>query len=1311
MKLSCLLFCLLLTTSSANKANPSHGSSGGSDGAHISGIAATDNNYAQQDESYGSEGSYLEEGIDFQTSFEVGDPAPTWQNEVEQDSHGTPRLHAVTRPGIPGTVMDQLLQTTASAGNPGAGEDAAQGTDGSASTKWLTFASHGWLQVQLNAPVIIKSYALTSANDAPGRDPRAWTLLGSSDGLSWNVLDARDGESFSARFETHMFEVDNEAAYTYYRLDITQTQGDGILQIAEFVLSKGNSAEVRPMQTAVGEGPISSWNARPNAGFTGLRALRYAGCVSDGHGYSYNKVFEVDIAVTPISELSYLVFPEQSLAGLDYASTYVGVDLAFADGSYLSELEAKDQHHATMSPAGQGLSHSLVAHEWNRKVSRIGKVAAGKRITRILVGYDRPEGSSTSFGGWIDDLTIERRADIVLSHLSDYVLTTRGTNSSGTYSRGNNIPATAVPHGFNFWTPVTDARSQSWLYTYHRRNNSENLPELQAFSMSHEPSPWMGDRHSFQVMPQSTTEIPNAARVARALAFRHENEIARPYYYGVTFENGIEVEIAPTDHAAIFRFTFADDNANLVFDNVNNNGGLTLDAGNGVIQGFSDARSGLSAGATRIFIYATFDKPVIGSDKLRGGGGRNVTGYFRFKVDADEPVVTMRIASSLISIAQAKKNLELEIDGRDSFEDVQSRARALWDEKLGIIRVVGANQDELTTLYSNLYRLFLYPNSAFENTGTKEQPVYQYASPVTPGSAPTSTQTGAPLVAGKLFVNNGFWDTYRATWPALTLLTPTKAGEMIDGFLQQYRDGGWISRWSSPGYADLMTGTSSDVAFADAYLKGVDNFDEEVAYDAALRNATVVPPSGAVGRKGLATSIFRGYTPANHTGAAFSWAMAGYLNDFGIANMSAALAQDAGHSRHQEFAENAEYFMSRAQDYMRLFDPAIDFFQGRNANGLFRLAPGDFDPTRWGDDFTETNAWNMAFDTPHDGLGLANLYGGRNMLEQKLDEFFATPETASEGGGYGGVIHEMREARDVRMGQLGLSNQPAYHIPYMYLHASAPSKAQEKIRHALQRLWVGSDIGQGYLGDEDNGASSAWYLFSALGFYPLQVGSPFYVIGSPLFKKTTVHLENGNTIQINAPNNSPENIYVQSLKVNGQPHTQTYLSHDTLVAGATLDFVMGPAPSSWGTAPKDAPPSVTAGSEPPAPLTDIANGGKVSSTGLVQAEKLFDDTSGSWVTASNNRPSVRYQLNEPRAVVFYTITSGPEGRSPRDWTVLGSNDGSQWTVLDQRTHADFRWSLQTRAFKVAALGSYSHYRFDFTASSAPSLAEIELLSR
>jgi predicted alpha-1,2-mannosidase len=1059
-----------------------------------------------------------------------------------------------------------------------------------------------------------------------------------------------------------------------------------------------------PLAVAIAGGPDKTvvLTAKPGVGFTGQHALRYRG---QGGKAQAATLFDVDIPVDARTQLSYLLFPVTVGDDLANPSTYTAVDLIFDDGSRLSARAATDQRRIAANARAQGESRTLYPNQWNRLAIDLGAVAKGRTITRILLVQDGPAGAVE---GFLDDLRIGDAPADNATRPSDYVVTTRGTFSNANFSRGNNFPATAVPHGFNFWAPVTDAGSD-WMYQYQERNGDDNRPRLEAFALSHEPSPWMGDRQTFHLMPAMADGAPTANRKARALSFGHDHEIARADYYKVAFDNGIVGEIAPADHAAMFRFTFPGKRGQLVFDNRTDEGGIALDPSGRSFSGYSDVKSRLSTGATRLFFYAEVDQPVTESGRLTGEGRDHVAAWFGFDT-AKAKTINVRIATSLISVEQARHNLQLEIAPGDSFDAVRERARQRWDEQLGIVAVNGASRDELTTLYSNLYRLFLYPNSAFENVGSKDQPVYRYASPFSAASGKnTPTRTGARVLDGKVYVNNGFWDTYRTAWPAYALLTPKQAGEMIDGFVQEYRDAGWIARWSSPGYADLMVGTSADVAFADAWLKGVRNFDVRGFYQAALKDATVVSPIAGTGRKGLQRSNFNGYVDTG-VKEGLSWSMDGYINDFAIGNLAAALAaqDDKADPYRAHYADDAAYFRSRAQDYVNLFDQDIGFFVGRDAKGKWRYTKAQFDPLRWGDDYTETNAWNMAFHAPHDGAGLAALYGGRDKLAAKLDQFFATPGEFHVGG-YGGPIHEMLEARDVRMGQYGHSNQPSHHITYMYAYAGQPWKTQDKVRDVLSRLYAGSEIGQGYPGDEDNGEMSAWYVFSAAGFYPLRMGAPEYVIGAPYFPHMDIRLDNGKHIVVDAPNVSDRNRYVQSLRINGQPWNRLTLPHELLAKGATLSFEMGPEPSHWASDDAALPASLssTAG---PTPLRDLADGGKGThdATGIAKPNALFDND-GATATTLDAHATLRWHAPSASAVSMYTLTSAAGGAAPGDWTLEGSADGEHWTVLDRRQGERFPWPGQTRAFGIRQPAAYAWYRLRFGNAAAASLAEVEWL--
>ncbi len=843
---------------------------------------------------------------------------------------------------------------------------------------------------------------------------------------------------------------------------------------------------------------------------------------------------------------------------------------------------------------------------------------------------------------------------------------------------------------------------------------------MQGLAISHEPSPWMGDRNQLSVMPSMATGTPTGSASGRALAFDHATEVAHPDYYKAVLAGGLVSEVTPADHGGVYRFTFPSGTAkgSLVLDTIDNNGTFTVDAATGTLTGWVDNGSGLSAGRSRMFVYGSFDRPVSATGTAPNG--HTGTRYASFDTSSTK-TVTLKLATSFISLDQARSNHAMELAARD-FDAVRAAASTAWNARLGVLDVTtNADTDgdtQRTILYSNLYRLNLYPNSQFENTGTAAAPRYQYASPVSPKSgAATATTTNATITDGKIYVNNGFWDTYRTVWPAYSLLYPEVAAEIADGFVQQYRDGGWVARWSSPGYADLMTGTSSDVAFADAYVKGVKLPDPLAAYDAAVKNATVLPTSSAVGRKGIDTSTFLGYTSTN-TGESVSWGLEGFVNDFGIGNMAAKLATDPAtpEARRAQLKEESAYFLERATHYVNLFNPKVDFFQGRRANGSF---PTDFDPEAWGGDYTETNGWNFAFHAPFDGNGLANLYGGREALADKLDEFFATPETATKPGGYGGVIHEMVEARDVRMGQLGQSNQVSHHIAYMYDWTGQQFKTAEKVREIMRRLYVGTETGQGFPGDEDNGEMSAWYLLSSLGIYPLQVGSSQWAIGSPKFAKATVHRTQGDLV-VNAPGNSESNLYVQGVDIDGKTHKGISIDQSELTGSATVDFAMGPRPANFAARAQDGPPSLTEGKAAPNPLKDVTGPGRgdASATGLdtgTNASALFDNTSRTSVAFTTARPTVTYDLSGVgQRATWYTITSGPKAGDPSAWRLEGSkNGGKTWRTLDTRKDQSFPWRVQTRPFEVRDTGTYTSYRLVVTATvgaAAPNLSEVELLS-
>ena len=897
-------------------------------------------------------------------------------------------------------------------------------------------------------------------------------------------------------------------------------------------------------------GPASAVAARNGVGFTSLEAFPVE--LSQGTG---TRLFEIpsdlgDRVVETGEQLQWVVFPEGAgPVPVLWDSTAAAIDLEFTDGTRLSELEATDQYGAGIRPATQAEAKTMWVDQWNRRTVNL-EPALGKRVARVMAVVDASE--RTGIRVFFDSIAIQA-ADGPPATPLDAVLTTRGTHSSDRFSRGNNAPLVAVPHGGVFGLPMTNASRGNWPYSYQADNRAlDNLPTIQAFATSHIPSPWMGDRGVFQIMP-SPDAVPETSREGRALAFNHEEEQAGPHRYAVALEGGVNAELTAGTFALGMRFGFPGETASIIVDH---HGTVTemetrMEGGDLVLEAHLDDRENTPPHYLHVRI------PAATSNHLQLVDG-HVRGYVGAAPDA-RGNVDVRLGISTVGYAQAAQNL----DAAGGFDAMLASCTRQWEEKLSTLEVAGAGNDQLTSLYSGLYRLFLYPNRAGEPSAAGGS---RYRSPY--GSVltePVRLHEGAEIMHGELSATNGFWDTYRTAWPLLGLLTPQAAGELAQGFVQHFHDGGWTPRWSAPSAEDCMTGTTSDTVFADLLVKGVPGLDLAEAYASAVKNATVPAANKKVGRKGIHPGIFRGYIDTA-TGEGMSWTLDNAINDWGLTQMAALLAaaEPEGSAAADRYNTEHEYFARRSMSYQEVFDTERGFFIGRTPEGNWRVG-ADFDPDEWGHDYTETNAWGTAFTVPHDGAGLAALHGGEEALGAALDTFFATPETGdvSKSGSYGFAIHEMTEARDVRLGMLGLSNQPAHHIPFMYMFAGRHDDAHRIVREAVARLFVGSDIGQGYPGDEDNGEMSGWYIFATLGLYPLVPSAGSYVLVPPSVNHAVLHPAGGSPITIDVLNPENGGGYIESLLINGIPWSEISVPHALLAAGAHLEFTLSTEPTGW----------------------------------------------------------------------------------------------------------------------------------------------------
>lgn len=723
-----------------------------------------------------------------------------------------------------------------------------------------------------------------------------------------------------------------------------------------------------------------------------------------------------------------------------------------------------------------------------------------------------------------------------------------GTDSKRSLSNGNTYPAIALPWGMNFWMPQTGENGDGWAYTY-------GADRIRGFKQTHQPSPWMNDYGEFSLMP--VTGKVRLAEDERASWYSHKSEVAKPYYYRVYLaDHDITTEIAPTERAASFRFTFPkSDSAFVVIDAFDRGSYVKVIPGEQKIIGYTTRNHGGVPKNFKNYFVIYFDKAfsmaqgwhgkTLANDSLEVTAD-HAGAVVGFKTAKGE-VVHARVASSFISYEQAELNLnEL---GQAGFDAVAQKAKAAWNKELSRIQVEGGSLAQTQTFYSCLYRSLLFPRKFFELDANQQ--VMHYS--------PYNGQ----VLPGYMFTDTGFWDTFRAMFPFLNLMYPSLNAQMQAGLANAYKEGGWLPEWASPGLRSTMIGSNSASVIADAYLKGARGYDINTLYEAILKNANNEGPMHAVGRYGVSYYNTLGYVPYDvkiNENAARTLEYA--YDDFAIYQLAKALKRPQA---------EIDRFAKQCQNYRNLFDPQTGLMRGKNQDGTFQTP---FNPFKWGDAFTEGNSWHYTWSVFHDIRGLMGLMGGREKFIAKLDSVFTIPPVY-DAGYYRSVIHEIREMQIANMGQYAHGNQPIQHMIYLYNYAGEPWKAQYWVREVMNRLYLPTP--DGYCGDEDNGQTSAWYVFTAMGFYPVCPATDQYVLGAPLFKKVTATLENGKQLVIEAPNNSAQNRYIDALRLNGKRYNKNWVSHDALLQGATLNFTMSATPNTKrGTSAEDAPYSFSA---------------------------------------------------------------------------------------------------------------------------------------
>ena len=726
----------------------------------------------------------------------------------------------------------------------------------------------------------------------------------------------------------------------------------------------------------------------------------------------------------------------------------------------------------------------------------------------------------------------------------DYVNPLVGTHSSFELSAGNTYPAIARPWGMNFWTPQTGKMGDGWAYVY-----TQN--KIRGFKQTHQPSPWINDYGQFSIMP--VVGKPEFNEERRASWFSHKAEEARAYYYKVYLaDHDVLTELTPTDRAAMFRFTFPEAEASyIVVDAFDGGSYVEVDKEHNRIIGYTTKNSGGVSPNYRNYFVLEFDKPfeyvatfVNGQLKegIKAQRDNHVGAVIGFATKRGEQV-GVRVASSFISHAQADINLQ-EL-GNKSFDEVKAEGKQVWNDILSRIEVSGGNLDQLRTFYSCLYRSTLFPLKHYEIDAEGE---ILHFSPHTD-----------KIEKGYFYTGTGFWDTFRSLFPLLNVLYPSENRKMQEGFVNVYRESGFYPEWSSPGHRGCMVGNNSASVLADAYLKGIRVEDAETMFEGILAGTVAHHPevhsSGRLGHQHYNTLGYVPYDAGINENVARTLEYA--YDDWCIWRLAKELNRPA---------EEIELFAKRAMNYRNVFDKQTNLMRGKKLNGEFQ---SPFSPLKWGDAFTEGNSWHYTWSVFHDPQGLIDLMGGDEVFVSQLDQVFTVPPHFDDSY-YGFPIHEIREMTIMNTGNYAHGNQPVQHMIYLYNYAGQPWKAQYWVRDVMNRFY--SATPDGYCGDEDNGQTSAWYVFSALGFYPVCPASDEYVMGTPLFEKATLHLENGKTFTITAKDNSHENFYIESAKLNSRRHTRNYITYKDIMSGGKLSFVMSSEPNtSRGTAPADRP--------------------------------------------------------------------------------------------------------------------------------------------
>lgn len=654
----------------------------------------------------------------------------------------------------------------------------------------------------------------------------------------------------------------------------------------------------------------------------------------------------------------------------------------------------------------------------------------------------------------------QERHGICSMNYIPYVNIKMGTASVPRFSTGNTLPLTQLPFGMAPFCIQTENNAGWFFHPDH--------PYAEGVRLTHQPSPWISDYGTFLMTPQNDVIADNGAGAWSG--YRPRETVYRPDYLRLKFlRSACTFEVTPTERGGAIRLTFDDDRPSVLsFLPVKGNYTYRYDEATHTLYGSTDGHSMDIAVNFRMYFVIRFPEGAVDVSRNRAGG-EGPTAFFH--VGLRHRVTEAKLAISYISEEMAVLALEREC-GNLSFDVLRSMAENNWEEKLHRIEVETETEEQMRTFYSCLYRPFLFPHKAYE-LDADGKPVHY---------TPADGQTRP----GVRYTDNGFWDTYRTVYPLYALIARDEYAEMLEGFVNDYLECGWLPRWPSLGEVGCMPSTLIDAVIADAVVKGIGRPEVwENALRGMLHHANNEATDRRYGRNGALSYVKYGYVPRNEQRESVNLTQDAAYGDWCIATVAKALG-------HEELVEE---YMARSKNYRNIFDPETGLMRGRDTEGK---RADFFDPCSWGGEYTEGSAWQNSFAVPHDVEGLAELHGGHEKLIAKLDELFNTPPKYRVFG-YQNEIHEMTEMASADFGQCAISNQPSFHLPWLFAALGAQEKTNYWVKKLVEEAFTPAD--NGYPGDEDNGTMSAWYIFACLGMYPLCPGKN-EMIHSPMLLKS-----------------------------------------------------------------------------------------------------------------------------------------------------------------------------------------------------------------